>query len=338
MTVEEEIKKLEEEILHTQKNKSTEHHIGRLKAKIARLREEKEKQAKAARKSTGIRKSGDATVVLVGPMGSGKSTLLNRLTGAKASDDPMTTTPGIMSHKGAKIQILDVPDILLFRDAIPTVRNSDLAVFVLEPSRLDPSPYVELLYESGVRINKRPPDIIIRKNTKGGINIISTVDSGIDRTSIESILSEYKIHSADVILREDLTQDRFIDALEDRKYLKAIAVMNKAEMADRAPKGLIPVSALEGTGIDDLKDRIFDKLDLIRIYNKPQGSQPDMNDPMILNSGSTVGELCDMIHKYFRKRFRYASIWGASAKHAGQRAGLDHVLSDGDIITIVIEK
>jgi len=336
MTIEEEIRKLEEEILKTQKNKSTEHHIGRLKSKIAKLKEDKEKQARIAKKSLGIRKSGDATAVLIGPMGSGRSTLLNRLTGARPSDDPLATTPGILSYKGAKIQIIDIPDIAFGREALPIIRSADLAIFVLDPSRPAPSEYIGILQESGIRLNQRPPDVLIKSTTRGGITISTPADPGLDRAMIEAILHKYKIHSADVIIRERLTQERLVDALEDRKYLKAISVMNKADLTEDVPEGA--VSALDGAGIDSLKDKIFDSLDLIRIYNKPQGSQPDMNDPMILPSGSTVGDLCGKIHKDFQKRFRYASIWGASAKHAGQRAGLDHVLCDGDIITIVIEK
>ncbi len=44
-TIEEQIKALEDEIFKTQKNKHTEYHIGKLKAKIARLKEEQDKEA-----------------------------------------------------------------------------------------------------------------------------------------------------------------------------------------------------------------------------------------------------------------------------------------------------
>lgn len=350
MTIEEEIRALEDEILRTQKNKSTEHHIGRLKAKIARLREEQDRRSASKSRKAGVRKAGDATVVLVGPIGSGKSTLLNRLTGARPADDPysLEPVPGIMAHKGAKIQILDVPDLMVSGDSVSTVRDADLMILVTDPSGQDLGSYLEKLYSKGVRVNQRPPDVLIRRTSRGGINLTSTTDPDLDRSSIEAILREYKIHSADILIRESLTEEKLIDSLEsNRRYLRAVKVLNKADLMDvqelqsalsSAAEGFIPVSALDGSGLDRLKDEIFDGLDLMRIFMKPQGGQADMKDPMIMQRGASIGDLCDRIHKDFRERFRYATVWGSSAKHAGQRAGLEHVLSDGDIITIVIQK
>ncbi len=121
-TIEEQIKALEEEISKTKYNKATQGHIGKLKAKIAALRHRKEKAQAHARSSGGgqgfeVKKSGDASVALVGFPSVGKSSLISQLTevDSDAGDFAFTTLtciPGVMEHRGAKIQILDLPGLI----------------------------------------------------------------------------------------------------------------------------------------------------------------------------------------------------------------------------------
>ena len=119
-TIEEQIKALEEEIFNTQKNKATEHHLGKIKAKIAKLKAQQELQkikGGGGGRRYYIKKSGDATVALVGFPSVGKSSLLNYLTNSKSAvaDYQFTTLeviPGVMKYKGAEIQILDMPGII----------------------------------------------------------------------------------------------------------------------------------------------------------------------------------------------------------------------------------
>ncbi len=61
--------------------------------------------------------------------------------------------------------------------------------------------------------------------------------------------------------------------------------------------------------------------------------------PLIVMSGTNIGQICDRLHRDFRRKFRYAQIWGSSAKHPGQRVGgLEHAMEDEDILTIIIQK
>ena len=81
MGIEEKIKDIEEEIQKTPYNKATSHHIGKLKAKLSKLKEESLQRSSGGSKGQGfhVKKSGDATVVLVGFPSVGKSTLLNEI-------------------------------------------------------------------------------------------------------------------------------------------------------------------------------------------------------------------------------------------------------------------
>ena len=71
---------------------------------------------------------------------------------------------------------------------------------------------------------------------------------------------------------------------------------------------------------------------------KPVGKQPDFNEPLILKKGQTVEDACIKLHKDFKRKFRYAQIWGKSVKYPGQKVGLDHKLNDKDILTITINR
>jgi ribosome-interacting GTPase 1 len=59
---------------------------------------------------------------------------------------------------------------------------------------------------------------------------------------------------------------------------------------------------------------------------------------LVLLNGSTVRSVCEHLHRDFVELFRYANVWGKSAKHPGQSVGLDHVLQDEDILTVVLRR
>ena len=365
MTIEEEIQNIEEEIRKTPYNKASMHHIGRLKAKLARLKEERQKRvtAKSASKGEGysVKKSGDATAVMVGFPSVGKSTLLNSLAGtaAEVAAYDFTTLdviPGTLLYKGARIQVLDIPGLISGasvgkgrgKEVLSVIRNADLILIVVDV--LHPEQYdtlVNELYDAGIRINTKPPEITIRKASRGGIIVNSTVELELDDKLIKAVLAEYKIHNAEILIREHITIDELIDAvMSNRKYVRALTILNKMDLVDleqlrallaRFPDAIM-ISASDGTNIDALKERMYNELEFIRIFMKPQRGVPDMENPLVIKQDSTVSDVCATIHRQFVEKFRYARIWGKSARYGGQRVGLSHVLSDGDIVSIVMRK
>ncbi|MFB6147281.1 MAG: GTPase, partial [Candidatus Nanohaloarchaea archaeon] len=119
MGIDDRIEELKEKLQETPVNKSTETERGRLKARIAELKEEKQQKQKGTGETSGyaVKKRGDATVALVGFPSVGKSTLLNRLTNAESETGKYEFTtldvePGMLEYRGAKIQLLDVPGLI----------------------------------------------------------------------------------------------------------------------------------------------------------------------------------------------------------------------------------
>ena len=83
----------------------------------------------------------------------------------------------------------------------------------------------------GIRLNKEPPNIYFKKKEKGGINLQCLVpQSELDLDLVKTILSEYRIHNADIIIRYDATADDLIDVVEgNRSYIPCIYLLNKID-------------------------------------------------------------------------------------------------------------
>jgi len=356
---EEKIKELEDLINNSQYNKRTQKAIGMYKAQLAKLKE-RIASSKSGGTSEGfaVRKTGDGTVVLLGFPSVGKSTLLNGLTNA-ASDvaayafTTLTVIPGILDYKYAKIQILDVPGVVRGAasgrgrgtEVFAVLRSADLILILLDVHY--PEHYEALLreiYESGIRVNKRAPNVKIKKTAKDGIKISKTVTlTHMDDDTIKGIFNTFRISNADVIIREDITDDELIDCIEaNKKYVNSITILNKVdsvpkEQAEKIAKQVgahLLISAQKKEHLDELKELIFQNLDLIRIFMKEPGKEADMDVPMIMFRGCTIHDVCSKLHKDFVEKFKFCRIWGKSAKFPGQKLSLKHALKDGDVIEL----
>lgn len=312
------IKDIEAEMARTQKNKATMSHLCALKARLAALkREEAAAGSKSGPAGEGfdVKAQGDARVGFIGFPSVGKSTLLTKLTGvfSEAADYEFTTltcVPGVMYYKGAKVQILDLPGIIegakdgkgRGRQVIGCARTCDLILLVLDAAKpVSHKLLIERELEGfGIRINKRPPNIYFKRKMKGGINLQALVpQSTLNKDLVSAILREYKMQHADIILKCDASEDDLIDVIEgNRVYIPCLYVFNKidkisrqeVEMIGRKLPHFLPISGEFGWNIEALKAKIWQYMDLTRVYTKPKGQMPDFSEPVIMRGARTTVE------------------------------------------------
>ena len=364
-SLEEQIAAVEEEIRSTAYNKATQLHIGRLKAKLAVLRLERETRSRGKGGGSGysVRKSGHATVGLVGYPSVGKSTLLNRLTSADSETGAYDFTtvsiiPGMLRWGGASIQILDMPGLIpgashgrgRGREVLSVVRSVDLILFLLDPEHPNLRALVNELEGAGVRINARPPRIVVHRSDRGGLTVSSTVRlTHLAGGLALPIAREFGLHNGSLVFREDAGPDELIDVLAgNRVYVPAILAVNKSEYlpaeerarlaAQLRPFEPLFISARDNVGIPEVVERIGRALRFIRVYLKPPGRPPDREEPVILRQGDAVSALLRRLPSELDRTFKAAQVWGRSARFPGQTVGREHVLADEDVVTIVVAR
>ncbi|KAL1917557.1 uncharacterized protein VTP21DRAFT_3950 [Calcarisporiella thermophila] len=362
MGILERISEIEAEINRTQKNKATEHHLGLLKAKLAKYRAQLlEPTSKSSGKGEGfaVTKSGNATVALIGFPSVGKSTLLGKVTkthsvAASYEFTTLTCIPGKIEYKGASIQLLDLPGIIegaaqgkgRGKQVVAVARTADLVLMMLDATKSEQQRYLleRELEAVGIRLNKQRPNVYFKVKKGGGISFNATVKlTYLTARLVQNILHDYKIFNAEVLIREDITVDEFIDVvLSNVKYIKCLYCFNKidqitVEEVDRLARqpNTVVVSCENDLNLDYLIEKIWQKLDLIRIYTKKRGEFPDFNEGIIIRNGSSVADVCRYIHRSLVDDMRYAYCWGSSCKHVCQKVGKDHVLEDEDVLQIV---
>mmetsp|Transcript_4160 Transcript_4160/g.5666 ORF Transcript_4160/g.5666 Transcript_4160/m.5666 type:complete len:419 (-) Transcript_4160:591-1847(-) len=377
MGVLEKIKEIEAEMERTQKNKATNYHLGTLKAKLAKLRNELliEQSGGSGGPSEGfdVARLGDARVALMGFPSVGKSTLLGALTGTESEAaayefTTLTCIPGTMHYKGSRVQILDLPGIIegaahgkgRGREVIACARNADAILMVLDAGKEGLNRHREILEKEletvGIRLNKKPPDVVYRKKTTGGVRFSSTVKltklGPEPEKLVTQILREYRVVNAEVLAREDVSVDELVDVVVgNRAYKPCLYLYNKIDTITieevdglaRMPHSIVGSVRSKfniGAPLEDdlLKSKIWEYLGLTRIYTKRKSQAPDLEEPVVLSKirkGTTVKSLCLNVSTQMARDFNYALVWGKSAKHSPQRCGINHDLHDQDVVQIV---
>jgi len=301
----EKIAVLEEMLAIMPKHKGTDHLRAELRRRIAKLTQASEKKAATQRASMVIEKEGAAQVAVIGMPNSGKSQLVTRITNASpaVADYPFTThtaTPGMMEFENIKIQLIDTPPLA--------------------------SQPVEFWLPHMLR--RADALLVVTDLSNAPLDQIETIISQLDSMRIDIGEKEAEDEQGRVLTRK-----------------KALIIGNKIDL-DNASQNyttlhnkysqqfpVIAVSAKDGVGLEELKPKIYQMLDIIRVYTKAPGQKPDFTTPIVLSRGSTLEDAAAEVHKDFRAKLKYARLWG-SGKHDGIMVKRDHILQDGDVIEL----
>lgn len=114
----------------------------------------------------------------------------------------LTCIPGVLQHKGASIQLLDLPGIIegaaqgkgRGRQVIAVAKTADLVIIMLDATK--PLVHRELLERElesvGIRLNSGRPNIYFKRKKTGGISFNSTLPlTKCNEKLVQMILHEY---------------------------------------------------------------------------------------------------------------------------------------------------
>lgn len=342
------IEAIEKEMRDTPYHKGTEGYIGLMRARLAKLKDQLLDSGKKGGGGGGgfsVKKHGHATVVLVGFPSVGKSTLLNALTNAQSPTaeyafTTVTVIPGMMKYKGASIQILDVPGLIegaaegkgRGREVLSVVRSADLLLIIAPSGHEEDFEKIETeLYSNGVRLNVTKPDVTIKKSGYGGMRVNSSVKQELEKDTIEGILKEYRLINAEINIKEKLTIDRLVDAFAtNRVFVPSQRLISKIDLNpnQQIPEGTVGISAAKNIGKEKLKEAVWDKLGLTRVYLRRPDGTVDTEDPIIVYKKDTLERVMYKIGNDFAENKKSAKIWGPGAKFPGQTVSLSTPVVD----------
>ncbi len=308
-TPEDELRWLQVMLKEIPKHKASERMQSDLKSKIAKLKKDVEADRKSGKKGFSVRipRQGAGTVALIGGPNAGKSRLLAALTRAtpEVAPYPFTTRaplPGMMPWHDVLVQLIDTPPITadFFEPYMHgIVRGADLALLLLD---LGSDDGVEQCHEVLTTL-------AATKTRLASTQHLDEEDVGISYTRTLLVPNKIDVEGAD---------DRY-------ELFRELCPVDFP---------VYRISAERGDGLEELRDAIFQSLDVVRVYTKlPTAKAADMEKPFTIRRGETVLEVAEQIHKDIAENFKFARVWGKEV-HDGTQVKSDYQPHDGDIVEI----
>jgi ribosome-interacting GTPase 1 len=300
---------LEEMLTVVPKHKGTDKLRADLRKRISKL-----KTAPQSKKSLGKRESayqidkeGAGQVVVVGPANVGKSALVTALTNAnpEVADFPFTTwkpTPGMVHVDNIQIQLIDTPPLnqdFVEPELLDLIRRADLILLIVD-LQTDP---IQQLEDSVMLLDEHR---IVPYRFKGRFN---------DQRGLTFI---------PFLILANKNDDE--DSDENFEIFRELLVEDWP---------MISGSIETDRNINAVKQALVERLNIIRVYSKAPGKEPDYTSPFTLKKGSTVADLAAKVHKDFVDKLKLAKVWGELV-FDGQMVQRNHVLRDGDVVELHI--
>ncbi|MBN2298629.1 MAG: TGS domain-containing protein [Deltaproteobacteria bacterium] len=306
-TPEEKIAALEEMLAIIPKHKGTDKLQADLKHRISKHREQSQKKKGAAVSKSiyHIDREGAAQAIIIGPPNTGKSSLVESLTKAspEVAEFPHTThkpTPGMALYEDIQFQLIDTPPI---------------SHEYMDPEMAD--------------MIRRGDIIIIMLDLKA--DLIGQYEDTL------SLLASLRIFPEGTDIPDDVRRPCFpkkilvvVNKMDNEKDREDFAVFKELTGIKLPAVG---ISILQGNNIQEFLQALYTVSNIIRVYSKTPGKDPDMKEPFVIRKDSTLEDLAAKIHKDIAQKLKFARIWG-KAVHDGQMVQRDYIMNDGDIVEI----